>query len=358
MGITAVAGLEVEDRVVLDTPFLLLHHYRKPLRGPEPAVLVVAPMSGHFGWLMRDTVLGLLPRHEVLLLEWKDAREVPVAAGRFDLDRTISGVMDCVRLLGPGLTLLGVSQSATTILAATALMAAQNDPSRPCGLVLMGGFIDPRPRPTAVERLVSSLPDGWFSRVLAGSVPDGDLGAGRRVYSARYHWQALARYLARHMLSGRELQRKTLADDGADCDTFPFLRLYSTLMDLPVEFADDVATRIFRQAHLARGLLSWQGHAVEPAAIEDVALMTVEGARDDSSGRGHTLMAHALAHRIPDALREHHIEDEAGHFSLFHGRLWREAILPEVETFIALAARQCPVRVRRRARPKDRHART
>lgn len=334
--------IEIEDRILLDTPFFLLHHYRKKLRGPQPGVLVVAPLSGHFGWLMRDLVAGLLPRKDVLLLEWKDAADIPPEAGAFGMDRNMDGIIEAVRLIGPGTTLVGVSQSAVPVLAATAVMAAGDDACRPCGLVLMGGFVETRIKPTAVEKMAAALPPGWFTHILASRSR-----LGRLVYPGHTHWLALARYMARHMATGGELQGKLLRDDSLDAERYPFLSLFSTLMDLPAEFAEENAAAIFREARLARGTLTWHGEAIDPAAIADVALMTIEGRRDDSSGLGQTLLAHALCHRIPDSLREHHIEDEAGHFGLFHGRLWQDNIRPEVETFIAGAARRCPVRKKR-----------
>ncbi|MGE5547184.1 MAG: polyhydroxyalkanoate depolymerase [Solirubrobacterales bacterium] len=331
--------VDVEDRLLLDSPAAILHHYRKPGTPPQPPVLVVAPLSGHFGWLMRDLVLGLAPRHDVHLLEWQDARDIPAAAGRFGLDRSIGCIMDALRRLPRRATVVAVSQAPTAALAAAALMAADAEPMRPRALVLMGGFIDTRINPTPMARMAGALPAGWFSRILATRTAGGQAGDGRLVYPGRYHWQALARYLSRHLATGGELAGKLADDDGADPDAFPFLRLFSTLMDLPAEFAEDNSELVFRRHALARGQLTWAGQPVEPAALEDVALMTVEGGRDDSSGFGQTLAAHALSHRIPDGLREHHIEPEAGHFGLFHGRPWFESILPEVEAFIARVAR-------------------
>lgn len=339
-------NVDVEDRVVLDHPSFVLRRFKKRLRRHQPPVLVVAPLSGHFGWLMRDCVAGLLPRHDVCLLEWKDAREVPVQAGRLGLDANIAGIKAAIRTLGPGLTLVGASQAPTALLAATSLLAVERDPLRPRALVLMGGFIDTRLRPTAIERSAKALPPGWFSRMLAVTLPDGVPGAGRKVYPGHFHWPALARYLARHMTAGGELYRKLADDDGTAPDSHPFLKLYSTLMDLPAEFAEDNSAKVFRDALLARGMLTWHGRPVEPAAIEDVALMTVEGSADDSSGMGQTLAAHVLAHRIPDSLREHHIATGTGHFGLFHGASWRDDVLPEVEAFIAHVTRATSTRVR------------
>lgn len=320
--------------MILEQPNFILRHYHAEPPDRRP-VLVVAPLSGHFGWLMRDTVIGLLAQHDVWLLEWKDANDIPATAGRLSVDATILAVMECLRVLPPGMTVLGVSQAPTTILAAAALMAAQNEAERPRAMVLMGGFIDPRRNPTAIEKLAAHLPPGWFTRTCATTIPPGRAGSGRRIYPASTHAQALNRYLARHFAMRGELHRKVTADDGADPQGFPFLKMFSTLMDLPAEFAEDNSRQIFAEARLARGLLTCRGRAVEPQAISDIALMTVEGGIDDSSGAGQTHAAHALCPRLPASLRVQWTEPGAGHFGLFHGEPWRSSILPRVTAFIA-----------------------
>lgn len=333
---TAIAGRRhaVEDHIVLEQPNWLMHRFAKRDAGVQPAVLVVAPLSGHYGWLMRDTVLGLLPEHDVHLLEWRDARDIPVAAGRLGLDACVLAVMRALRALGSGVTVLGVSQAPLPVLAATALMAAQDERERPRALVLMGGFIDPRAAPSAIEKLTARLPCGWFTRTMVRTVPAGEPGAGRRIYPGATHGRALKRYLDRHLAEHGELYRKVTTDDGADPERFPFVRLYSTLMDLPAEFAEENACKVFAEALLPRGLLACLGRLVEPGRIADVALMTVEGAADDSSAPGHTHAAHALCPRIPDAMRRRLTVPGIGHFGLFHGDQWRQQVLPEVTAFI------------------------
>lgn len=334
---TTIAGCRqaVEDRVVLERPNWLLRHFAKPAATAQPSVLVVAPLSGHYGWLMRDTVVGLLPGHDVHLLEWLDARDIPAAAGWLGLDSCVAAVMAALRHLGGGVTVLGVSQAPLPILAAAALMAAQDEPERPIALVLMGGFIDTRATPTAIERLTARLPCGWFTRTMAETVPAGEAGAGRRVYPGAAHTQALKRYLHRHLADGGELHGKVTSDDGDDPSRFPFLRLYATLMDLPAEFAEDNARKVFAEALLPRGQLACLGRLVEPGRITDIALMTVEGGADDSSGPGHTHAAHDLCPRIPPERRRRLTVAGLGHFGLFHGEGWRRLVLPEVAAFIA-----------------------
>ncbi|MCR6633168.1 MAG: polyhydroxyalkanoate depolymerase [Magnetospirillum sp.] len=333
----------VTDQLLLERPNWLLRRFAKAGRLPsQPRVLVVAPLSGHFGWLMRDTVLGLLPGHDVFLLEWLDARDIPAAVGRLGLDACVAAIMEALRTLGPGVAVLGVSQAPVPILAAAALMAAHGEAERPRALMLMGGFIDPRRSPTAVERLTARLPAGWFTRTMAATVPAGEAGHGRRIYPGTVHGRALTRYLGRHLTSGGELRAKVTQDDGADPQRFPFLRLYTTLMDLPAEFAEENARKVFAEALLPRGQLACLGRLVEPARIADIGLMTVEGEADDSSGPGHTHAAHALCPALVPDLRRRLTVAGVGHFGLFHGHAWRTQVLPQVTAFLAHLAKSPP----------------
>jgi poly(3-hydroxybutyrate) depolymerase len=330
--------VQVVDEVVLARPFWRLRRFRRKAAGKaESNVLVVSPLSGHFGWLMRDLVLGLLPRHQVSVVDWQDARDVPLSAGRFGIGENIAAVIEAARATGSGggrPHVIGVSQAPTAVLAAAALMAADMDPARPRSVVLMGGFVDTRTGHTGVTRMASTLPRSWLHHLGGEAVPQGFAGAGRQVWSARVQGQALARYLARHVAVGGEVGRKVAEDDGADPVRFPFARLYSTLMDLPLELAEENLVTVFHRHALATGRMEWRGRPVDTAAIADIGLMTVEGGRDDSSGPGQTAAAHALCPRIPARLRAHHHQPDAGHFGLFHGTPWREGVLPRLEEFM------------------------
>lgn len=325
----------IDDRLVLARPNWLLRHFAKSGAGTaQPRVIIVAPLSGHFGWLMRDCVIGLLPDHDVHLLEWLDARDIPPQAGRLGLDACVAAVMEALRALGPGTAVLGVSQAPVPILAAASLMAAQGEAACPRALVLMGGFIDPRVGTTDIERLTARLPCGWFTRTMAVTVPAGTAGAGRRVYPGATHARALQRYLDRHLAARGELHAKLTADDGSDPERFPFRRLYTTLMDLPAEFAEENARKVFAEARLPRGELACLGRLVEPSRLTGTALMTVEGGADDSSGAGHTHAAHALCPNLPENLRRRLTVPGLGHFGLFHGEGWRHRIVPRITEFL------------------------
>lgn len=314
---------------VWESPFCTLLHFRPERRRAKalPRILVVAPLSGHRAGLMRETVASLLPDADVLLACWEDAAEVPCAAGPFGLDENIDHLIALMRHLGPDIHVLGVSQAPVPILAATALMAQQDDPAQPRSVTLIAGFIDPRLRRTGIGQLVRTLPLAWFEKVVTAEIGRGRAGAGRRVYPAAYQSYAMHRYLHRHLATGGELQQK-IWEPG-------FVQDFLDLMDLHEDFFLDTVRRVFRDAELACGTLIVKGERVESAAILHTALMTVEGGRDDVSGAGQTQAAHDLCPNV--VRREHVFEPFIGHFGGFRGAVWREGIQPRVMDFIRKA---------------------
>jgi poly(3-hydroxybutyrate) depolymerase len=296
-------------------------------------VLIVAPLSGHFATLLRDMLAALMADHDLYLMDWVDARDVPVGEGDFGMEDDIAYIMDCVGRLEGEVHLIGMCQSAMPALAAAALLAARGG-SAPRTLTLFGGMIDTRISPTRIDRLAASRSLPWFARYAIGTVPRAYLGEGRKVLPASTQQVALVAYLMRHLASGEELLRKLLHDDGEDGDRYPFLRLYLSVMDLPAQFFLDTIRLVFHETALPRGILSWRGIAVEPSALTRTALMTVEGECDDVSAPGQTRVAHELCRNIPDHRRRHHLQAGVGHFGMFHGRLWRTDIMPRVRAFI------------------------
>lgn len=324
----------VSERVEIATPFYRLVHFDKAGSPTGPPVLVVAPLSGHFAALLRDLVAALLVEHDVRLVDWADARDVPIEAGRFGFDENVAAIIDCLRRLDGEVHLVGLCQAAIPALAATALLAAQPGPPPPRSLVLMNGMIDPRIRPTRIERLTAWRSLDWFSRQALSHVPAPFAGAGRAIYPAALQHAALSAYLMRHVATGGELLRKLMEDDGLDAAQHPFLELYLSIMDLPAEFLLDTVRLVFKEFALPRGRLAWHGQAVEPAAITSTALLTVEGEFDDVSAPGQTRVAHDLCTRIARGRRAHHLQSGVGHFGVFHGRAWRGSVLPRLAGFI------------------------
>lgn len=328
----ALAG--VAERVVAETPFCRLIRLEGQARGDAPPLLVVAPLSGHFTALIADLLAALAAEHAVHVTDWIDAREIPAAAGDFGVDDNIGHVVDFIRRLGAPLHLLGLCQSALPALAAAALLAAQGDAAQPRSLTLINGMLDPRIAPTRIDRLARLRPPRWYERYAIEEVPAAYPGAGRLIYPAALQHAALLAYLARHLANGGELYGKLWHDDGADAGSQPFLEAFLSVMDLPARFFLETIDLVFQRFALPLGTLSWRGRKVEPASIARTALMTVEGEHDDVSGPGQTRIAHALCRNIPDGRRRHLVQPGVGHFGTFHGRIWRDAVLPRVAEFI------------------------
>jgi poly(3-hydroxybutyrate) depolymerase len=328
----------VREAVVAKQPFCRLLRFAREGADDDPKVVLVAPMSGHHASLLRDTIAALVPDHDVFVTDWIDAAAVPRRHGEFDLADMIGYVVGFLRRLGPS-HLVGVCQSGTPALAAVALMAAMEDPARPRSLTLMGGLIDTRIDPTPMNLMAREAPLAVFERALVSTVPPWAPGAGRRVHGAYAQLAGLAAYLTKRISRGDGSYlatfEATLVNDGAAPGTH--LALYDeflTLMDLPANLYLETIAAVLQTHALPRGLMIWRGRRVDPALIRDVALMTVEGGGDDISGAGQTRVAHDLCPGIPGEMRRHHDEPEIGHLGLFHGRRWRENILPRLRGFI------------------------
>jgi poly(3-hydroxybutyrate) depolymerase len=326
--------VEVTERTIHKRPFAnLIAFSRSDVH--KNRFLVIAPLAGGFPVLLRDLVIDLL-RHgnAVAVTDWFDARYVPQRAGRFGLEDEIGYVVQMIRALGADLHIIAVCQAVVPALAATAFLAANEPEMAPRSLVLIGGPVDPLANPTGVvERLrLHSLK--WFQENVIAAVPPGWPGEGRLVYPKALQLTVFAGYLARHLAQGRELLWKFFADDGEDPTHFPFSNLTLTLMDLPAEHFLENIRCIFHDRDLARHKLTFAGDKIDLAAIRTTALMTVEGAEDDIAAPGQTRAAHALCKAIPSRRREQVLVDACGHFSLFHGRICRTKVVPEILGFI------------------------
>ncbi len=334
----AIGGNEIgiSEEVVASHPFCDLLHFRKDSVREEPTVLVVAPLSGHFPTLLRGTIESLLPDHDVYLTDWRNARNVPLLFGRFDLDDFADLVIGFIRHLGPQTHVIAVCQPSVPVLAAVALLAAAGDPCQPASMVLMGGPIDTRANPTEVNRFAEAHSIEWFDRTVITTVPARYAGAFRRVYPgflqlAGFLSMNLDRHVSAHW---RMLQDLVHGDAESAAATRAFYKEYSAVMDLPADFYLETVKRVFHDHDLPRGLMRVHGEPVEPAAIERTALMTVEGERDDVCGVGQTVAAHQLCSGIPPAKKTHHLQLKVGHYGVFHGRRWQNETYPKVKAFI------------------------
>jgi poly(3-hydroxybutyrate) depolymerase len=329
-------AVAVREEIVASHPFCNLVHFRKDLIRVEPTVLVVAPLSGHFPTLLRGTIETLLPDHNVYLTDWVNARDVPLLFGRFDLDDFIEAVIRFIHLLGRRTHVMAVCQPSVPVLAAVSLMAADHDPCQPTSMILMGGPIDTRANPTAVNRFAKAHRLDWFERNVITTVPARYAGAFRRVYPgflqlAGFLSMNFDRHVSAHWTMFRDLVRGSGESAAA---TRAFYDEYTAVMDLPADFYLQTVERVFHRHDLPCGRFRVRSRPVEPAAIEHTALMTVEGERDDVCGPGQTVAAHNLCTHIPPAKKTHHLQLQVGHYGVFHGRRWQTETYPRVKSFI------------------------
>ncbi len=336
-GITQVAAgdahVAVRTRDGGGTRFCTLVEFSVPGIAPKGSLLVVAPLSGHFAIIARDLIAGLLPHFCVYITDWINVRHVAATEGQLGLGGNIGGVLDCIKRLPPGLNVLGLCQGGVPALAATALLAQSEHANTPASLVLMGSPIDPLAAPTRVVKLLRSRPLSWFEENVIATVPEDFAGRGRRVYPAQLHSLPLWAYLTRHISGGSDTAAKLLFDDGDDPAQFPFLDLFTSIMDLDAAFFLENTRDVFQECLLRKNALRFGGERIDPGAIRTTALLTIEGERDDIAAPGQTSAAHGLCSSLPRRLRRALAVPHAGHFSLFYGETWRGAVLPAIREF-------------------------
>jgi poly(3-hydroxybutyrate) depolymerase len=330
--------LPVHEEVVDRLPFGQLKRFVKE-GGPadQPRVLIVAPMSGHFATLLRGTVQRLLPGHEVYITDWRDAKMVPLREGSFDLDDYVDTLIGWLEKIGPGAHMLAVCQPSVPAYAAVALMNADDHPATPKSLTLMGGPIDTREAPTAVNTLATERPHAWFQQNVIATVPGVYPGAGRRVYPGFLQLAGfMTMNLGSHMVSHWEMFRHLVDGDEESADaTRAFYDEYRSVADMTAEFYLQTVDTVFQRHLLPKGEMMVRGRRVDPGAITRTSLLAIEGERDDISGVGQTKAALKLASALPEAKKVYHLAVGAGHYGIFNGRKWREKIAPVVEEFIA-----------------------
>jgi len=302
----------------------------------DPAVLIVAPLSGHYATLLRGTVEAFLPDHAVFIVDWQNAREVSVLQGRFDFHDYIDHIRDMLRVLGPRPNVLAVCQPGPPVLAAAALMAEDGDPSRPASMTFMGSPIDARLSPTVTNNLAEEKPFTWFQSNMIYTVPAPYPGMGRRVYPG---FVQLASFMSmnadKHQEAHRRYFNSLVEGDGDGADKhLEFYDEYLSVLDLTEEFYLQTIDIVFQRHLLPKGELMHRGRKVDPGAITDIGLMTVEGEKDDISGIGQTQAAHDLCSSLPAELKEDYVQPGVGHYGVFNGRRFREEIYPKVRDFI------------------------
>jgi poly(3-hydroxybutyrate) depolymerase len=331
----------VHEEIALRKPFGQLKHFVKAGVEPGPALLIVAPMSGHYATLLRGTVDRLLPGHDVYITDWRDAKLVPLHEGTFDLDDYVDHLIEFLELIGETRGerphMLAVCQPSVPAFAATALMAADRNRWRPRTLTMMGGPIDTREAPTAVNTLATERPMSWFQNNAIATVPMLYPGSGRKVYPGFLQLAGfMTMNLGSHLVSHWEMFKHLVVGDEESADaTREFYDEYRSVCDMTAEFYLQTVDVVFQRHALPKGEYVHRGQRVDPAAIRDIALLAIEGERDDISGIGQTKAALDIASKLPAAKKQYLLAEGVGHYGIFHGRKWRERIAPVMEKFIA-----------------------
>lgn len=330
----------VTERVAWKRPFCNLIHFERDLpagRRPDRKLLIVAPMSGHYATLLRGTVETLLPHAEVYITDWTDARTVPLTEGKFDLDDYIDYLIDIFHALGPDTHVMAVCQPSVPVLAAVAVMEARGDRFVPATMTMMGGPIDTRRNPTAVNQLAKEHGIRWFRDNVIMQVPWPAPGFMRDVYPGFLQLSGfMSMNLDRHIIAHKDFFMHLVKDDGDSAEKHrDFYDEYLAVMDLTAEFYLQTVETVFIRHALPKGLMMHRGERVDPAAIRSVALLTVEGENDDISGVGQTEAAHDICTNIPQQMRAHYMQPKVGHYGVFNGSRWRAEIAPRILDFQA-----------------------
>ena len=338
---TIVGGerVPVNIKTVWERPFCRLLHFERAFthvpRRPQPKILIVAPMSGHYATLLRGTVEAFLPNHDVYITDWRNARSVPVAEGRFDLDDYIDYVISILHMMEGDAHIVAVCQPSVPVLAAVALMEADNDPYVPHSMTLMGGPIDTRVKSTAVNKLAESKGIEWFRSHVITKVPFPHPGVMRDVYPGFLQLTGfMSMNLDRHLEAHRDLFRNLVKGDGDSATKHrEFYDEYMAVMDLSAEFYLQTVDTVFIKHSLPKGEMMHRGRRVDPGKIRRVALMTVEGEHDDISGIGQTEATHKLCPNIPADDKVHYLQLGVGHYGVFNGSRFRSEIQPRIADF-------------------------
>jgi polyhydroxyalkanoate depolymerase len=299
-------------------------------------VLVVAPLSGHFATLLRNTVRTLLPDHDVYITDWHNARDVPLDAGAFGFDDYVDYLIKFMETLGTGAHLVAVCQPCVQALAAVAIMAADGNPAQPASMTLMAGPIDTRVNPTKVNKLATSKPMSWFERNLIARVPWKYPGSGRQVYPGFVQLTAfVSMNVNRHYNAHQELYEHLRNGEHEKAQTIKaFYDEYFAVLDLAAEFYLETVSWVFQESRLPKGELTFRGQPVDLKAIRKTAMLTVEGERDDICALGQTAAAHDLCTSLRPHMKRHHMQAGVGHYGVFSGRKWDGQIYPIVRNLI------------------------
>jgi poly(3-hydroxybutyrate) depolymerase len=342
--------LAVDEEITLTRPFYRLVHFKRSAKNPvlqkrlaqDPKVLIVAPLSGHHATLLRGTVEAMLPDHDVYITDWIDAKLVPLAQGKFDVDDNVAAVVDCVREIGVDTHLLAVCQASVAVLTAVAVMAMSDDPAQPRSMTLIGGPIDPRRAKTALVEMAQAQSIDWFRDNYIQALPFYYPGAYRLVFPGFFQLQNYLTLNAdRHIEEQfKQFQNLVRGNDEAAEANQAFYNEFLSVMDVTAEYYLQYLVSVYQKAELANGTFTLHGKRVRPDMIRRTALLTVEAELDDISAPGQTIAAHDLCTGLPASMKRAHLEIGVGHYGVFSGRKWRNNIQPLVANFIRAHAKE------------------
>lgn len=328
---------KINEKVILDKAFCELRHFQKlGLNNESPRLLIIAPMAGHHATLLRASVKALLPYCDVYITDWKEANYVPLEVGNFDMDDFIDYIIEFLNFMGPNTHTMAVCQPTVPLLAAISLMSKANNPNTPSSMILMGGPIDVRTNPTAVDEFALSKSLEWFYKMVTMQVPPNYPGHGRKVYPGFLQLAGfMSLNLSRHIDSHLELWDNLLKGDYQKADhTIKFYDEYLAAMDMPAEFYLQTIDEVFHKFSLAQGKLVSEHRHIDLKNITNCALLSIEGEFDDIAAVGQTKAALTLCSNIPDSMKRYHLQEGAGHYGIFSGSKFEKYILPVIKNFI------------------------
>jgi len=331
--------VKVSEDIALSLPFCDLLHFKRDTEAKSQKLLIIAPLSGHYATLLRGTVKEMLPEHDVYITDWTDGRDIPLSAGDFDLDDYVDYLIEFCEKLGEDgerPAVLAVCQPGVPMLVAAALMATDKAPFRPSSMTLMGAPIDTALNPQKPNELATSRPLSWFEKNVITKVPWPNAGFMRRVYPGFLQLSGfMSMNLDRHVSAHRNHFHNLVQGDGDSAESHrKFYDEYMAVMDLSANYYLQTIERVFQKRLLAVGEYVYREKLVNPSLITDIALMTVEGEKDDITGLGQTEAAHKLV-KTPEKMRQHYVQQGVGHYGVFNGSRWRNIIAPKVKDFIS-----------------------
>ncbi|NDF12753.1 MAG: polyhydroxyalkanoate depolymerase [Proteobacteria bacterium] len=331
-------AVAIKEVLVTEKTFCRLIHFKKePSVKPQPKMLIVAPLSGHFATLLRGTVQDTLPYFDVYITDWANARDIPMSLGPFDFDDYVDYVIAFTEHLGSNVNLMAVCQPSVPVMAAVAIMSAKNNKYTPDTMTLIGGPIDTRVNPTKVNKTAYERPIEWFEQNVITHVPVNYPGFMRKVYPGFIQLSGfMSMNLDRHIGEHLGLFMHLVQGDGDSAEAHKkFYNEYLAVMDLPAEFYLQTVRLVFQEFALPKGKMVSRGRPVKPEAITKTALLAVEGERDDISGVGQTKAAIDLCKGLPADKKKYHLQKEVGHYGSFNGRRFREEIVPTIFNFVS-----------------------